>query len=204
VARSWGWSLLLAAGAVGAVGLTHLVDFGAYNLRYRTLNANSSASWSHAVSAGALAVGAAVCLAGAWRLPRQRAPWIASAVILTLLFADELSGLHAHIDALSHGKLLYVPILLALVYCVWRLTMGMARLASVQAGAALLLASYLIHVLEPHNIAHAFGWSRDGWAFQVVVALKEGMELGGLLLILLALWVSAFAAVQEGAAARSV
>ncbi len=63
MARSWGWSLLLAAGAVGAVGLTHLVDFGAYNLRYRTLNANSSASWSHAVSAGALAVGAAVCLA---------------------------------------------------------------------------------------------------------------------------------------------
>ncbi len=38
----------------------------------------------------------------------------------------------------------------------------------------------------------------------MVVALKEGMELGGLLLILLALWVSAFAAVQEGAAARSV
>ncbi len=83
-------------------------------------------------------------------------------MILTLLFADELSGLHAHIDAFIHGKLLYVPILLALVYCVWRLTMGMARLASVQAGAALLLASYLIHVLEPHNIAHAFGWSRDG------------------------------------------
>ncbi len=194
----WEWSLLLAAGAIGAVACTHLIDFGVYHLRYRILDATSAASWSHLASGGALAVGAVVCLAGARRLPRQRATWIATGVILALFFIDEASGLHADIDALNnslnYGKLLYAPILVVLAYCVWRLTRGTAQLASARAGALLLLVSYLIHVLEPHNIAHGFGWSADGWAFQGVVALKEGTELAGVLLALLALWGSAFAA----------
>jgi hypothetical protein len=193
VAGRWEWSLLLAAGAIGAVAFTDLIDFGVYHLRYTILNASSASSWSHAVAAGALLVGAAVCLAGAWRLPRQRAAWVATAAILALFFIDEVSGLHAQIDALSHGKLLYAPILLVLVLCVWRLMIGSTHLACLRAAAALLLGSYLIHVLGPHSIARELGWSPDGWAYQVAVVLKEGMELAGLLLALLALWGTAFA-----------
>lgn len=181
-------SVVLAAVAIGAVAVTHLTDFGAYHLRYRILNANSNASWSHAVDAGVLAVGAAVCLVGARRLPRQRATWIAIAAILTLLFADEVAGLHVRIDSLRYGKLLYAPLLLALVFCVWRVTAGSAHFATVRAAALLLLASYVIHVLKPHNIAHWLGWTVGGWAFQCVVVVKEGTELAGLLLALLALW----------------
>ncbi len=117
---------------------------------------------------------------------------MATAGILALFFVDEVSGLHAHIDALSYGKLLYAPILVIMVFCVWRLTMGTPYLALVRAGVVLLLASYLIHVLEPPNIAHWLGWTRGGWAFQGVVALKEGAELAGVLLALLGLWGSAF------------
>jgi len=33
-------SLLLATAAIAAVGVTHLIDFGVYHLRYRILNAD--------------------------------------------------------------------------------------------------------------------------------------------------------------------
>lgn len=184
-------TLLLAAVALGAVAVTHLIDFWLFRLRYRILNANVSSSWSHAVAAGALAVGAAVCLAGAWRSPRRRAALLVTATILVLFFTDEASGLHAHIDALSHGKALYAPLLAILVFCVWRLTRTTAYLASARAAAALLLVSYAIHVLEPRNIGHLFGWSPGDWEYQAVVALKEGAELAGVLVALLALWGSA-------------
>jgi hypothetical protein len=202
-----GWSLLLAAGAIGAVACTHLIDFGVYQLRYRIFDATSAASWSHLTTGGALAVGAVVCFAGARRLPMQRATWIATGVILALFFIDEASGLHADIDSLNrslnYGKLLYAPILVILALCVWRLTRGTGQLANARAGAGLLLVSYLIHVLEPHNIARELGWSMGGWAFQGVVALKEGTELAGVLLALLALWGAAFQRGRYAAAAQA-
>jgi len=185
--------LSLAAGAIGVVACTHLTDFGLYHLRYTILNANSAGSWSHFVAAGALAVGAAVCLAGARRWPRERTLWIASAAMLALFFLDETSGLHARIDVLSHGKLVYGPVLVVLTCCVWALTRRTPYVATVRMAAVLLAVSYVIHVLEPHDIAQALGWSTDGWAFQVVVALKEGTELAGVLLALSALTGAAFA-----------
>lgn len=123
--------------------------------------------------------------------------------MLGLFFLDEISGVHAQIDSLmGHGKLLYAPILLVLVLCVWRLTAATAHLVSVRAGAALLAASYVIHVLEPHEIARALGWRAGGLAFQVVVSFKEGMELAGLLLVLLALSACAFAPAGTGSRGR--
>jgi hypothetical protein len=179
--------VLLALGALAAVGATHLIDFGVYHLHYRIFDANSAASWSHLLDAGLLAAGAVVCIAGSRRQPAQRATWIATAAILALFFLDEASGLHAAIGTPRFGKLLYAPILAVLVYCVWRLTRRGEHFAVVQASAALLLSSYVIHVLDPHNIARALGWTVEGWAFQVVVAIKEGTELAGVLLALLAL-----------------
>jgi hypothetical protein len=192
------WAVPLALGAIASVAVTHLVDYGAYNLRYWLFNANSAASWSHGVVAALLGVGAAVCVAGAWRLPRQRAAWIATALILALFCIGEISEVHAKIDALS--RLLYVPVLAIMVYCVWRLTRGGAYYTVIGAGAALLVTSYAIHVLEPRNIAEAFGWSAGGWAFQVVVAIKEGTELAGVLLALLALWGKAAAPAETAGA----
>lgn len=200
-----GWSRerypLIAVGAVLAVGSTHLIDFGVYHLQYTLLNANLATSWSHAVDAGALAVGAGVCVIGARRQPAWRATWIVTAVILTLFVIDEVSGLHAAIGTPRYGKLLYAPVLAALVYCVWRLTRGGAYFPVVRASAALLLVAYAIHVLDPHNIARALDWTVGGWAFQVVVALKEGTELAGVLLALLALSGAATAPTTATAAA---
>ena len=199
LATGWTGPSLLALGALGAVALTNLLDFGAYDMRYAILNANSSASWSHGVVAGALALGAIVCLLGAVRLARRRLAWVLAAAILALFFADEVSGLHAHIDALSsadavgYGKLLYAPILIGLVVCLARLQIGAAHARTLWAGAALLLASYAIHVLNPHDIARHLGWSADSWPFEITVALKEGFELAGMLVMLAALAGAAFA-----------
>jgi hypothetical protein len=197
VAGRWDRSLSLAAGAIAAVVLTHLVDFGANDLGDKVLNANSASSWSHKVVTGSLAMGAIACLVGTWRLRRARATWLVTAVILVLLFANEISELHAQIGALRFGKLLYAPILLLLVFCVWRLTTGASSAFRVRAGGVLLLASYLIHVLGPHHIAHSLGWRAEGWAFQTVVALKEGLELAGVLLVVLALWRSSLQRERE-------
>ena len=181
--RNRGW-VLLATGAMAAVAATHLVDYGVYNLRYGALNANLSESWSHVLDACALLLGALVCLAGAWRSPLERATWVAVAVVLLLFTVDEVSSLHAEIGGSRFGKLLYAPILVVLVYGVWRLTRRGPYRAVVRAGAAVLSAAYAIHVLDPHHIARALGWRDGGWAFQCVVALKEGTELAGVLLIL--------------------
>lgn len=182
-----GGFLLLGAGAIAAVAATHLIDYGVYHLEYEVLNANLAVSWSHKVDAAALGVGAAVSLLGARRWHERRATWLATVGMLALFFIDEVSELHTAIGGLNHGKLLYAPLLAALVYCVWRLTRDGAYRAAVQAGAALLVVSYVVHVLDPHHIARALGWPDGGWAFQCVVALKEGTELAGVLLALLAL-----------------
>jgi len=181
--RHQGWALL-ATGAIAAVFVTHLVDFGVYHLEYRALNANLSQSWSHVLDAGALLVGALVCLAGAWRSPLERATWVAVAAVLVLFTVDEASSLHAEIGGSRYGKLLYAPVLAVLVYGVWRLTRRGPYRTVLRAGAAVLAAAYTIHVLDPHHIARALGWRDGGWAFQCVVALKEGTELAGVLLIL--------------------
>lgn len=189
--------MLLAAVAILAVGVTHLIDFGVYDLRYRIFNANSAGSWSHVMVTGMLVIGAAICVVGARRQTAQRAAWVTTAVALIPVFlVGAAPRVHAEIDALSHGRLLYAPLLAIVVYCVWRLTRGSAYFTLVRAGAALLLASYVIHVLEPHNIADTLGWTVGGWGFQVVVVLKEGLELAGVLLALLGLWGTATAPAQ--------
>ncbi|HXB66327.1 MAG TPA: hypothetical protein VNV42_15775 [Solirubrobacteraceae bacterium] len=179
--------VLLGAGAVAAVAATHLIDYGVYHLRYDALNANLAVSWSHKVDAAALGVGAAISFVHARRRPARHGTWLATAGLLALLFVAEVTELHTAIGSLNHGKLLYAPLLVALVFCVWRLTRDGAHRAALLAAAALLVVSYTIHVLDPHHIARTLGWQDGGWAFQCVVALKEGTELAGVLVALTAL-----------------
>ena len=193
------WTVWLAVFAIASVLATDLVGFGVLHLRYRILDATSSASWSHVLSAGILAAGTAVCLMGAWRLPRERATWLATGAILALFFVDEATELHARIDSLGYGQLLYLPVLLIFVVGLWRLTVGTAQFGSLQAGAVLLLASYLLHVFDPH-IANKFEWTVGSWEYQFKISLKEGLELAGLLLALLALWGAALARRPRSAA----
>ena len=174
----------LATSAFVTVMVTHLVDFGADDLRVRVLNANSDSSWSHVLIAAVLVVATAVGVIGARRAQRQRVLWTISAAILGLLSISELSSLHAKIDQMSWGKLVYAPILLALVVCLWRVSDGSRFRLLVRAGLGTLVLSFAIHVLGPH-VVHVLGYGYSSWAYQIKVGLKQATELAGWLLLVL-------------------
>jgi hypothetical protein len=181
-----------------AVLVTDLVDFGAYHLRYVLLNASSPSSWSHHLTPIVIGAGAVASLIGACREPRQRALWSGAAAVLVFLFVDEVTSLHARVDSLSYGKLLYVPALLLIAICTWKVMTRSAHAATLRIALGLLVVAYGVHVFGPPLI-HTLGWGTGSWAFQIKVATKEGTELAGLAL---ALW--AFAAAALSAPARSV
>ncbi len=167
--------------------LTNLVDFGADDERIGLLNANLASSWSHRATAGALLVGGGLAALRAGRAARRRPWWGATAAALVLLFVVEVSPAHVQVDRLSHGKLIYVPLLACLVVCVLRLVQGSDEMTVVRVALAALAGSYVVHVLGPGAV-RALGWGTDSWAYQVKVGLKEGTELSGWLLLVLALW----------------
>lgn len=179
------WSYIVAGVAVVAVVVTNQIDLGADQLRVGLLNANSRFSWSHDVDTLALALGMAAAVRGARRGGRDSQLWWATAVILGLFFLDEASPLHTAIDHLPLGKALYSPILLALVTCVWLLAAHSDQQVVVAAGLVTLCASFAMHVVGLHAL-HPIGYLSG--PYQAGVGVKEGTELAGLTLVVLALW----------------
>jgi hypothetical protein len=177
------WALGLAAIALAGVLATNLLDLESYRFGVRLLDANWEFSWSHDVDTLALAFGVLVAAAGATWHPRQRALWIATSVILALFFLDEVSPAHAAIGHVS--KLLYVPIVGALAICLWRLADSTAEQGTVALGLATLLISFGMHVVGL-TILRPIGYMT--WPYQTGVGVKEGAELGGLLLLVVALF----------------
>ena len=167
--------------------LTNLVDFEADGERIRLLNANLASSWSHRATAGALLLGGGLAAVRAGRAARRRRWWGAAGAGLILLFVVEVSPAHVQVDRLSHGKLIYVPLLACLVVCVLRLVEGTDQLTVLRVALVALTGSYVVHVLGPDAV-RALGWGTDSWAYQVKVGLKEGLELSGWLLLVWALW----------------
>jgi hypothetical protein len=179
--------LLLAGVAVLAVMVTNLIDFGVDHPRIRLLDANVDTSWSHRAVVAALAAGAAVALLAAARSIPPRAWWGATAGILILLCLVEASPAHVQVDRVANGKLVYSPLLVVLVVCVWRLLGRSDQAALMFSGLVALFVSYTIHIFGM-AVMHALGWASDSWGYQARAALKEGMELAGWLLLVLALW----------------
>jgi hypothetical protein len=181
------WPFAVAGAGLAAVVITHLVNFGADDLRIPLLNANSSSSWSHLVVVATLIAAMALAVIDAIRDDGRGGLWLIATAILTFLSVDEISPLHTHVDQMSWGKALYAPILVALCACLWRLSAGRPQRVLVRAGIVTLVISFAIHVFGPHVLT-ALGLGASSWAYQVKVALKEGTELAGWLLVLAGLW----------------
>lgn len=179
--------LLLAAGVAGAVVFTDLLDFELDGMRVRVLNANLASSWSHRATAAVLLLGAGLATLRAGRAARLRRCWGSTGAALTLLFVVEVSPVHAQVDGVSYGKLVYVPVLAGLVVCVLRLLDSSDLVRTMWVGLGALAASYAVHILGP-AVVRVLGWATDSWEYQVKVGLKEGMELSGWLLLVWALW----------------
>jgi hypothetical protein len=173
----------LAAAALLLEMTTHLVDFGGYDLRIRILDSASEWSWSHIAATVAFAAGTVAGVIGARRAVGSGA-WWASAAVFGVLFLDNVTRLHAHI---GFWPAIYAPVLLGLAASVWLLAAGTEEARVVGCGLALLFVSLVIHVFGL-DVVRALGWSTASWAYQVKVALKEGLELAGWVLLVPALW----------------
>jgi peptidoglycan/LPS O-acetylase OafA/YrhL len=167
--------------------VTNLVDFEADDLRIGILNANLDSSWSHIATSVTLGVGALIALLKALQAGDDRKLWSAIAVALLLLFIVEVSPLHVQVDALSYGKLIYLPLLAGLVVSVWRLAAGSDEAVLVRAGLASLIVSYAVHLWGMH-VVEALGWGSGSGVYQLKVGIKEGAETGGWLALVWALW----------------
>jgi hypothetical protein len=178
--------LWVTAGVAGLVIATNLIDFAAA-WPSRLLNANLEVSWSHRATAITLAVGSLIALLRAARASRDRRLWAAGGASLLLVFVVEASPVHVQVDRLSYGKLVYLPLLVALSVSVWRLAHGLSSAPLMRAALGALVAAYAIHIFGLH-VVEALGWGTGSWAYQLKVGLKEGAELAGWLLLVLVLW----------------
>lgn len=176
----------VAAIAAATVVATNLVDFELDTPRFALLNANDQASWSHIATAAALAIAAVIAILTAMRPGHRRTLWGVVAVVQALLFVAEVSSVHVIVDRHSFGKLIYLPLLAVLVLCLWLLTLGSEQAPLVWAAILVLMVAYVVHVLGA-SVVEALGWGSGSWVYQVKVGIKEGAELAGWLLLVVAL-----------------
>lgn len=174
--------LPVALAAWLVVEATNLVDFRYERFAIRPLDANWGYSWSHDADTLLVAIGALITLVCARRPTPRRRAWYGLAVILVALLLDEASPLHAEIGHVS--KLLYAPILLGMVAAAWYLADRAGERPVVAVSVATLLISFTMHVVGL-TLLRPIGYM--SWPYQIGVGVKEGCELGGLLLLVLAL-----------------
>lgn len=177
------WEFALAAAAFMLVLASNLVSLGFDELRTTLINANWEFSWSHDIDTALLGIGVCASVIGAHATISRRRPWLATAAIFAVFFLDEISALHGQFGNLD--KLLYAPILAALVVCVQRLTAGTPEGVLAGYGFATLLLAFTMHVAGLH-LLRPLGYTN--YVYQAGVGFKEGTELAGLILVLVALW----------------
>ncbi|MGZ4272449.1 MAG: hypothetical protein ACXVFN_15100 [Solirubrobacteraceae bacterium] len=173
--------IILAMVALAAETATHLADFG-WHLRVRLLDSSYEWSYSHLLATAAFAAGTVICARAAATGQRRRA-WAVGAGAFGVLLVDNVTRLHAHIP---HWPAVFGPILATLCVALLRAARGTSAERLVAVGVGLLFLSLAIHVLGP-ALVHALGWSDQSWGYQIKVALKEGTELAGWVLLVPAL-----------------
>jgi hypothetical protein len=173
----------VAGGALALVVATHLIDLGADNLRIRALDASYEWSWSHIAATAAFGAGAVICGVG-WRHARsKRRAWLAASALFGLLCIDTITRFHTHLTA---WPVIYAPLLGGLFYAIVAVSWDTDFAPAVIAGVGLLGLSLAIHVFG-HELVRAAGWGAGSWPYEIKVALKEGTELAGWVLVVPAL-----------------
>jgi multisubunit Na+/H+ antiporter MnhG subunit len=162
---------------------THLLDYGLDDLHVRLLDASSEWSWSHVVATTAFASAAAVAVFAARRRRGEARQWWILAALFSVLFADNVARAH---EAVAEWPLSVLPALVGVAIGVVRLARDTPVFRVVLAGLGLLVTSFVIHVLG-HALVHGAGWGPDTWGYQIKIALKEGTELAGWVLVVPAL-----------------
>jgi hypothetical protein len=161
----------------------HLVNFRFGDSRVRLLDSASGWSYPHHVSTLAYAGGAFACFVGARSAAGKRPAWQLAAGLFLFLLLDHVTRLHHSVAA---WPVVYAPLLLALAAAIVAVAARTELAPFVYAALGLLCASVACHALGP-ALTEVLGWSSEAWAYQVKVALKEGLELAGWVLLVPAL-----------------
>jgi hypothetical protein len=98
-------------------------------------------------------------------------------------------------ESLPHWRLLLLPPLGLALVLLWREASRLDPLAArlCRAGCVLLVSAFALHVFGGPGLHH-LGVHDDSWLYQVKIALKEGLEIGGWLLVATGLAATAWGA----------
>jgi hypothetical protein len=177
------WRTGVAVAVLAVEMTTHLVNFGFGESRIRVLDSASGWSYPHHLSTLAYVAGTAVCFVAARSAEEKRPAWRLAGGLFAFLLVDHVTRLHQSIAA---WPLVYAPVLIALALAIAAVAVRSELVPFVYAGLGLLCASVVCHALGT-GFTSLVGWTSEGWDYQVKVALKEGLELAGWVLVLPAL-----------------
>lgn len=174
---------LAPAVAIAIAQITaQLLDFRLYDLRLRALNADSDASLVAWLTPAGMVL-ALAGIVGCLRLSdeaRARRASIVALLVGLLVVASARRGAFGGSLALHRSTLMLAPVLgvlLALLLSEARKRSATTR-RLLQIGCALLVGSYVLHLL-----GGAVADAEHSWTYQVGAALKEGTEVAGWLTV---------------------
>jgi hypothetical protein len=183
---------LLAAGAVLlAATAVHLLNFAATGGSFRFLDSGWVLSYSHVLATLGYAAGLVAGATGFRSHGTNRRTWGLLAATSGVLLVDHVTRAH---DATGFGVIVAAPLAVLLAVLSLRIARRSDRAGVVVAGVVALAAALVVHLVL-RRLAAVTPWEPHGynfeWWFQVAVALKEGLELAGWVLLAPALLVMA-------------
>jgi hypothetical protein len=184
------WLALVGVGLVVSAAIAaHLVDFGVYQLRIQAMNANLGTSPVAWISPAAILVALLASVILATR-PVERSRWVLAFALGAVL----VLGTHHLGESLPHWQVLLLPPLGLTLVLLWRTAADLDSLIGrvLRSGCVLLVLAFALHVFGA-LVLRRIGVAVDSWPYQVKVALKEGSELSGWLLIAAVLGAAAWA-----------
>jgi hypothetical protein len=151
----------LGAAAILTLFVTQLVDYRAFDLRYRFLNASYEWSYSHVLATAAFVIGAAVSTVGVARNRSDPTAWRVLAGVFVFLTLDNVTRLHEHVPG---WPVFYAPLLVAVAVAATRVARKTPWLLTVRTGLVLLGLSLVVHVVG-HAVVNAAGWTTGAGPF---------------------------------------
>jgi hypothetical protein len=171
---------------VAVVGLdvaAHLIGVG-FGVGNGLLNADGDSGIFGWVAVVALAAAVSATLVLALRRSEQRALLVLLAAALAFIIVSSRVHLRDHLHA---WPAVYVPVLLGIALLLLTATVrGTPGRRLALAGLGVLAVSLAIHELGP-PLLRQVGWGPGDWGYEVKVALKGALELGGWMLVAAAL-----------------
>jgi hypothetical protein len=186
---------LFAAACVVGLGAAHLVNAWVLNRDIPALDAGTDGSVLERIGTLAVAVSAAaVALLAARHGP------VFSLGSLTLLLAflcvDDVLEVHESVG--DAWKLLYLPILGAVLALLWIASRSLPSIAPlIQIGLLLLVVSFVLGDLA-ERMVDRYGWSPRHVGYELKTVFKDGAEVGGWILIATGLTAAAVRTRREG------